>query len=63
MGRLDGKRALVSGTGGGIGRATALLLAREGAHVVGLRPERGALGRDRQAGPGGRPPDGRDIPG
>ena len=31
MGRLDGKRALVSGTGGGIGRATALLLAREGA--------------------------------
>lgn len=35
MGRLDGKRALVSGTGGGIGRATALLLAREGAHVIG----------------------------
>jgi len=35
MGRLDSKRALVSGTGGGIGRATALLLAREGAHVVG----------------------------
>jgi meso-butanediol dehydrogenase / (S,S)-butanediol dehydrogenase / diacetyl reductase len=35
MGRLDGKRALVSGTGGGIGRATALLCARAGAHVVG----------------------------
>jgi len=35
LGRLDGKRALISGTGGGIGRATALLCAREGAHVVG----------------------------
>jgi meso-butanediol dehydrogenase / (S,S)-butanediol dehydrogenase / diacetyl reductase len=41
MGRLDGKRALISGTGGGIGRATALRLACEGAHVVGcdLNPE------------------------
>jgi len=35
MSRLDGKRALISGTGGGIGRAAALLFAREGAHVVG----------------------------
>ena len=35
MGRLEGKRVLVSGTGGGIGRATAVLCAREGAHVVG----------------------------
>jgi NAD(P)-dependent dehydrogenase (short-subunit alcohol dehydrogenase family) len=44
MGRLDGKRAFVSGTGGGIGRATALLFAREGAHVVGcdLNPETSA---------------------
>src|SRR2546425_130861 len=44
MGRLDGKRALVSGTGGGIGRATALLCAREDAHVVGcdLNPETSA---------------------
>jgi len=44
VGRLDGKRALISGTGGGIGRATALLAAREGAHVVGcdLHPESSA---------------------
>jgi NAD(P)-dependent dehydrogenase (short-subunit alcohol dehydrogenase family) len=35
MTRLEGKRVLVSGTGGGIGRATALLCARHGAHIVG----------------------------
>jgi meso-butanediol dehydrogenase/(S,S)-butanediol dehydrogenase/diacetyl reductase len=34
-GRLAGKSVLVTGTGGGIGRATAVLCAREGAHVVG----------------------------
>jgi meso-butanediol dehydrogenase / (S,S)-butanediol dehydrogenase / diacetyl reductase len=34
-GRLAGKVVLVTGTGGGIGRATALVCAREGAHVIG----------------------------
>lgn len=35
MGRLDDKVAFISGTGGGQGRAAALLFAAEGAHVVG----------------------------
>ena len=35
---LEGKAGIVTGAGRGIGRAIALLMAREGASVLGVTP-------------------------
>jgi 2-keto-3-deoxy-L-fuconate dehydrogenase len=50
MGRLDGKRIFLTAAGQGIGRASAMAMAREGAHVIatdvneGLLPDLAAAG-------------------
>lgn len=43
MGRLAGKRAIITAAGNGIGRATALAFAREGAEVIASDLEADAL--------------------
>ncbi len=43
MGRLQGKRTIVTGAGSGIGRASALLFAREGASVLAVDRSADAL--------------------
>jgi 2-keto-3-deoxy-L-fuconate dehydrogenase len=43
MGRMQGKTALVTAAGQGIGRASALAMAREGAHVIATDVNEAAL--------------------
>ena len=57
-GRLSGKVCVVTGTGGSMGRATALTFAREGRSGRRLRRGGRARGRDRRAGTGGGRRDG-----
>ncbi len=48
--RLRGKRALLTASGQGIGRATALAFAREGAHVIATDHDAGKLAELKHAG-------------
>ena len=43
VGRLEGKRAIVTGAGSGIGRASTLLFAREGARVLAVDRNRDSV--------------------
>jgi NAD(P)-dependent dehydrogenase (short-subunit alcohol dehydrogenase family) len=56
MGRLNGKRAIVTGAGSGIGRASARLFAAEGAAVLAVDRAEAALAETVAAitGAGGR---------
>ena len=54
MGRLEGKVVLITGTGGGQGRAAAIAFAREGAIVVGSDVKVGEAGDGAHGGERGR---------
>ena len=53
MGRFDGKAALITGAASGIGRATALRLASEGALVFGADIDDAGLARTSAEASGG----------
>lgn len=55
-GRLEGKTCIITGTGGSMGRAAALMFAREGAKVVGcdINPQSGQAVLDEVTAAGGR---------